>query len=697
MKSRFYIPLLLLAGSLLAAGAPSEALQLLANAPLRFEPAPDRVDTGFVARGANFRFEFRGNQALLRAGHKSIRLRFDGAARQARMQGAEPLASKTNLYLGSDPAQWRTGIPNYGRLQVHELYHGIDLAYYGNGSQLEYDLTVKPGADPRQIRLRLDGDRARLDPNGDLMAELVQKHPVAFQTDASGTRTPVDSRYRKNADGTFGFALGHYDRTRDLVIDPVLILAHYLAGSYQDIAYGIGHDSKGLIYVAGATNSTDFDTAGTPLQATAGGAGDVFLAVLNPALSPGSQLIYATYLGGTGLETFGAIAVGPNGDVYLTGSTVSANFPLKNAAQSALGGSSGLADAFVVWFDPTQTLIYSTLLGGGGVDTGTAIAVDSKGKIWIAGNTQSTDFPNSGGFQGSLIGVQNMFVAGFDPSQSGAATRVYSIYIGGTRWDNAHGIALAPDGTLWLAGGTYSTDIWMVGHSYQPGSNGSGEGYLAHINPGLGAKALLYSTFLGGSDIGEITAIVLDPTGHVIVTGYTIASDFPVTSGAYQRHYGGNTDAFVSILDPSVTSSVRSEQLVYSTYFGGSDADAPFDLKRDSKGVLYLTGYTLSPNLVTTSNAAQRAWDYSLDAFALKFDPSQPGAAALDYSSYLGSDGLQVGYGVDFDTKGNIYLTGFSSGPIFSAFGGPAKTTGAGNVDAFVVGLSAAPPATSTK
>ena len=273
------------------------------------------------------------------------------------------------------------------------------------------------------------------------------------------------------------------------MIDPTLVVAQYFSGSYQDIIYGMGHDSKGLIYVGGITSSSDLPLAGTPTQSAQAGGIDLFFAVINPSLSPGSQIVYATYIGGNGDENFGGMTVGPNGDVYITGSTGSANFPTSaSAAQTKLAGTAAAADAFVLWLTPTQTLQYSTYFGGGGLDIGKAISVDASGKIWISGNTQSTDFPNVGGFQGALIGTQNMFIAGFDPSQSGTASEVYSTYIGGTHWDEAFGVAAAPDGTVWLAGGTFSPDIWIAGNPYQGSYGGDGDAYIARVKPGAGTE-----------------------------------------------------------------------------------------------------------------------------------------------------------------------------------------------------------------
>jgi len=701
MQLKIYFPFLAMAACASIAAAETNPVQILSIAPLRFEPAAANTGTGarFIARGTRFQYEFGPNQAILRSGQKNVRLRFEGAGRAPHMQGAELLGSTTNLYLGNDHSKWRRAIPNYGRVEVEQLYPGIDLAYYGNAGQLEYDLTVNPGADPQRIRLRLDGSDVHPDGHGDLIAGLIQKRPVAYQTAADGSRHMVASRYRRNADGTYGFELGAYDRSRALVIDPVLVAAQYFAGLYENVAYAVSHDSNGLVYIAGNTQATDLTLAGTPYQSTEGGDQDLFLAIVNPKLSGSAQVIYVTYIGGTGNENFGAMYVGPAGDVYLTGSTGSSNFPVQNGYLTTLPGTGGGPNPFVMWFNSSQSLVYSTYFGGTNTDTGTAITVGSSGHIWIAGNTQSTDLPLVGtGFQTSLIGQQNMFIADFDGNGSGTSSLLYSIYIGGTHWDEAYGIAAASDGTIWLAGGTYSPDIWIQGSSaqgqpYQGLYGGDGDAYVAHINPGLsGEKALLYSSFLGGSGIDEATSLVLDPSGNIILSGYTLSSNFPVSSNAYQTKYGGNTDAFISVLNP-----VKG-QLVYSTYFGGSEPDAAMDLKEDSSGALYVAGYTESPGLPSTSGALQPNYDDSVDAFALKLDPTKSGAAGIDYFSYLGSDGQQVAYGVDFNASGDMYLAGYSSSNILSRVGGPSRPTITGNWDAFVIGfaLGSATPAITT-
>jgi hypothetical protein len=278
-------------------------------------------------------------------------------------------------------------------------------------------------------------------------------------------------------------------------------------------------------------------------------------------------------------------------------------------------------------------------------------------------------------------------VAVYNPSLSGTATLVYSTYLGGAGWDIGRGIAVEADGSVWISGGTYSYNLPMRGNSHQPGYRGDGDAFVAHLSISLGksATALEYSSFLGGADQEEATNLVINSAGQLVVSGWTVSATFPTTSNGMQTKYGGNGNAFISILDPT---KPASEQLVYSTFFGGTGPTIPSDLKQDTAGNLYLTGMTLAADLPTTKNAAQPAYDGTMDAFVLEFDPATAGTAAISYLSYLGSDGLQVGNGVAYDGKGNIYVVGYTSGPIFSALHGVTKGSGAGKVDGFVAGLS---------
>ncbi|HLH00459.1 MAG TPA: SBBP repeat-containing protein [Bryobacteraceae bacterium] len=668
--------------SAVRAAAPADAVQLLDHAPLRFEPASDRA--AFVARGARYRFQFSKNRAMLETAGGKVSLRFQGADPNARPDGQEKLRSTTSLFFGNDPAAWRQHIDNYGRLRVSGIYPGVDLVYYGNAGELEYDLNVAPGADPGRIRLRLAGARAKLDRSGDLIAALVQKRPVAYQMDEHGARVPVQSCYRRNADGSFGFALGAYNHNRELVIDPVLTLSAYFGGSNQDIAYAVGHDQIGFLYIAGTTNSSDFPVSGNASQKTAGGSGDVFVAKIDPHAAPGSQLVFATYLGGNSAETFGGMAVSPRGDVYLAGGTQSTNFPATSGGFQTSFKSAPNTHGWLAWIDSNQNLAYASYIEGSGSDVGTGIAIAPNGTVWVTGGTESNDFPNAGGIQSGRTGLQDIFIAGFDPTQSGGNSLLYSSLLGSSGWDIGRGIAVAADGTVWIAGGSYYYDA-PVQNGYQLSYRGGGDAYVAHINPALGSSGLLYATYLGGSDLDDARKIVLDPAGLVIVTGYTNSSNFPVTGNALQTSYGGNTDGFIAILNPA--SPDRASQLVYSTYFGGAGPDVPFDLKRDPNGLLYISGMTMSAGLPASAGALQASYDGSMDAFLLRLNPSRAGTAGIDYFTYLGSDGVQVGYGVDFDSAGNTYVVGSTSGPIFDKLGGVGKISPAGKTDIFVAGI----------
>jgi hypothetical protein len=688
MKSSFSFSLvgaILLAGSIVnvRAAAP-DPIKMLETAPLRFEPSGEGR---FVSRGTHFGLAFSNSRAMLHAHGKSVSLDFLGSNPDASLEGQEVLNTKTNLFLGNDPAKWRHNVVNYGRLRVPDLYPGVNLVYYGHAGELEYDLSVAPGADPGRIRLRLTGELPRMDQDGNLIADLVQKQPVAYQLNADGTRTAIRSQYKRNRDGSYGFKLARYDRTRELVIDPVLTFSAYLAGSDTDIAYAVGHDQNGVIYIAGTTDSADFPLYGTPTQATYGGSTDVWVAQINPTLPGGTGFLFSTYVGGTSTETFGGLAVGPKGDIYLTGSTESVDFPLTtNTYQNKLENAA-FFNAFVVWINSSQQLAYASYIGGSTAsDTANAIAVDPQGRMWITGGAQSTDFPTVAPLQSGLNGSfsQDIFIAGFDPSQSGTATLIYSTYLGGTSWDTGRGIAVAADGTIWVAAGTYSFDAPVVS-PFQTNYGGGGDAYVVHVDPTQGTNGLLYATFLGGNNLEEARSIALDPAGPVIVSGYTVSNNFPVTSNALQPVYGGNTDAFISILKPTVGSN---QQLVYSTYFGGAGADVTFDMKRDSSGILYFAGMTQSPGLPATSGALQSAYDGTMDAFVLRLNPAKAGSTGVDYFTYLGSPGVQIGYGVDFDSAGNVYLVGSTTGPIFDPLNGAAFTTPPGKTDAFVAEFS---------
>ncbi len=306
-----------------------------------------------------------------------LRMRLRNANPAAKVTGTDELAGTSNYFIGNDPAKWRTNVPTYGKVKYEGIYSGIDLVYYGNQRQLEYDFIVAPGADPRRIAFDVSGaKRIRRAANGDLVLEAgegeIRWHkPVVYQ-EKDGARELVAAHYGITDKNRVRFELAKYDAGRPLYIDP-LVYSTYLGGSGADQGNGIAVDSAGSAYVTGSTDSFDFPTANS-LQATYSGQVDAFVAKINAA---GSALVYSTYFGGGGVDYGYSIAVDSAGSAYVTGYTESINFPTMTPLQGASGGG---GDAFVSKLDPTGTaLVYSTYLGGSGSDWGFAIAVDGAG------------------------------------------------------------------------------------------------------------------------------------------------------------------------------------------------------------------------------------------------------------------------------------------------------------------------------
>jgi hypothetical protein len=341
--------------------ASEDLAQAYGQLPLSFEANQGQTDAqvSFLARGSGYALFLTPAEAVLSlrkptqpgtdadpaASGTVLRMQLVGASTAPRLVGQGLLSGTSNYLLGNDPSQWHTGIADYARVEARGVYPGVDLVYYGNQRQLEYDFTVAPGADPGAITLAFPGaESATLDDQGNLVLQMaggavVEQAPVLYQ-EGNGIREAVSGHYVLAGDGQVGFAVGSYDRSRPLVIDPILSYSTYLGGSFDDIGYGIAVDSAGNAYVTGYTESANFPTA-NPRQSANGGGRDAFVAKLNAA---GSVLAYSTYLGGSNDDYGYGIAVDSAGNAYVTGYTNSTNFPTANPLQAANGGS---VDAFV--------------------------------------------------------------------------------------------------------------------------------------------------------------------------------------------------------------------------------------------------------------------------------------------------------------------------------------------------------------
>ena len=540
-----------------------------------------------------------------------LRMKLRNANPAAKITGTDELAGTSNYFIGDDPTKWRTNVPTYAKVKCEGIYSGIDLVYYGNHRQLEYDFIVAPGADPRRIAFGVRGaKRIRQDAHGDLVFKVgedeIRGHkPVVYQ-EKDGARQLVAARYAVTDTNRVGFEVAKYDTSRALYIDP-LIYSTYLGGSGTDVAYSIAVDSAGNAYVTGYTTSTDFPTM-NPLQTANGGAGkaDSFVTKINAA---GSALVYSTYLGGGGDDYGHGIAVDSTGNVYVTGSTTSTDFPTMNPLQTANGGA-GKADSFVTKINATgSALIYSTYLGGSGDDYGSGIALDSAGNAYVTGYTTSTDFPvTAGAFQTVCAGADNCatygdaFVTKINPTGSAL---VYSTYLGGTYQDASGSIAVDSGGNAYVTGFTDSNDFPVTPGAFE--TTGPGYGFVSKFDPT--GSTLIYSTYLNGSAPSNIA---IDSAGNAYVTG-SACNGFPLTPGAFQT-VCRRGDAFVTRFNST------GSALVYSTYLGGTYRDAGYGISVDSVGNAYVTGFTDSPASFPTKNPIQGAGAGGWDAFVTKID-----------------------------------------------------------------------------
>jgi hypothetical protein len=680
-----------------------------------WEPGVGSQDAGDITKRSA---AVRASQRTTDNGPRTARvlgLKLANANPNAAVSGARELPGKVNYFLGNDPRKWRTNVPTYAQVRYRNVYPGIDLVYHGNQSgQLEYDFVVAPGADPGLISLAVHGRpqggnrhkavgdaQPKLNSNGDLVIlmndsdEVRFRKPVVYQEQDSGLRTQdsgaknsaqsaasnrkspitnckfVEAHFLLDAQNRVHFALGPYDHTQALVIDPVLVYSTYLGGSGVDSGSGIAVDSSGDAYVTGITASSNFPTAHAYQTHLAGGQ-NAFVAKLNPT---GSALIYSTYLGG-GAEVESAIAVDSSGDVYLTGQTLSNSFPTTPGAfQTSLAGT-GISNAFVAELNPAgSALIYSTYLGGSGGDGGASIAVNSSGNAFLTGYTKSTNFPTAGPYQASLAGPVNAFVA--EVNRAGSAL-VYSTYLGGSEGDYGSGIAVDSSGNAYVTGRTLSPNFPTTPGAFQTSLGGSGatDAFVTKLNS-KGA-ALVYSTYLGGNGYNAASSIALDSSGDAYVTG-SAGPGFP-TANPLQASPGGTADnAFVTELNPT------GSALVYSTYLGGSGNDAGLGIAVDSSGNAYVTGMASSTDF-PTANPLQATLAGGQNAFVAELNTQ---GSALVYSTYLGGNSKDWGQGVAVDSSGNVYIAGGAISTDFPVIS-PLQVTSGGNGDAFIAKIAPA-------
>jgi len=638
------------------------------------------------------------NQDLNRGSSTTLRMKLVGGNAGPAVKGEDELEGKSNYFIGNDPSSWQIAVPNYARVRYDHVYPGIDLIYYGNQRQLEYDLVVSPGASPDAVALGFEGaSQLRIEKTGDLRigtrgGSVLLRRPFSYQ-DFEGERRQIATSYVIRDQHVVGLRVSDYDHSRPLVIDPVLVYATYLGGSSFEFGVAIAVDSDGNAYVTGETNSNNFPTANAFQPARLQGDArhtNVFVAKLNAA---GSALVYSTYLGGHGIfagEIGNGIAVDSSGSAFVGGTTNSSDFPTTTGVVRPGGASSG-QDGFVTRLTPSGALAYSTYVTGGTSTEVRGLAIDSAGNAYVVGGTgQFSGFPIINGAQTTAgTGSADAFLLKLNPT---ATQYLYGTYIGGSDTELASGVAVDNSGRAYVAGYTFSANFPTRNPLQATFGGGGSDAFVAKYDTTLsGSASLVYATYLGGSGSDSNEAgfagveshayIAIDSSGNAYVAGPTRSSNFPTTAGAFQTTFAATANLFVTKINPA------GSALVYSTYLGGSGYDIPTSLALDSSGNAYVTGLAASSSFPLTSQLGPYR---SNNAFVSKLNAA---GSALIFSTFLGGNtNRTVGYGIAVDGAGSIYVTGDADNQTdFPTTSTAFQKTLGGDRDAFVTKIGAVP------
>ena len=702
--------------------------------PLFFEPNHGQTDARvkFLARGSGYGLFLTADEAVLKLHRGSsshlpsafgqqedantvIRMRLEGSSSTARASGAERLPGKSNYFIGNDPKKWRTGVPQFARVNYESVYPGIDLTYYGNQRQLEYDFRVAPGADPSRIALQFQGAAMRIE-GGELVLSTPQgdvrfQAPSIYQPEGSAKR-PVDGGFRLLADNRVGFEIGAYDRSRELVIDPVVSYATFLGGSGIESFTRVAVDIGLNMYVAATTTSNDFPATDGSLH----GSSDVLVAKLNPT---GSALIFATYLGGNGNESLAGLAVIPGQDgldATVAGTTTSSDFPTTSQAfQTAASGTHG----FLTKLDTAGELgsfAYSTYLAGNGADTVTGLAIDRNNRqhAFVTGTTTSKNsadgFPSTPNafqpcpFQPGITcniasGPTQFFASQINTTGTGNASMLYSTYFGGNNPTTptpgqsvGGGIAVDSSERMYFTGSTNMLGVigpngenpFPLVNAQQScldeagltsGCSGSPtpfDAILVKINPAIsGTGSVAYSTYLGGSSDDFGRAVSVDSSAQAYVTGETFSSPWNLSS-TLQSSYAGAGDAFVAkVGNPTGTSTVFP--LTFFTYLGGSGEDVGQDIVVDNVQASHVTGWTTSADFPVTATNNLPTFGGATDAFVALL--SSTGSTG-NYRGFLGGSGLDQGTSVALNPNldsSPTFVAGITQSSNFLTHSAPAN------------------------
>jgi hypothetical protein len=580
-----------------------------------------------------------------------------GARRGVKPEPRSRTEAVVSYFKGPRP-NWKTGISTYGSVVYRDAWPGIDVSWSGTAGRLEDTFVVRPGADPGRIRLRYRGATSvKLDETNGLEVKTRAGgfrvgRPRAYQ-ELNGKQKEVPVTFalaRKGANPVYGFQVGQYDRTRPLVIDPVVLLyCGYIGGGKDDYGHGIAVDGAGNAYVVGSTLSADasFPVVVGP-DLTPKGLWDVFVAKVK---ADGTGLVYAGYIGGDDWDEGHDIAVDAAGNAYVTGTTLSdeSSFPLAVGPQLAWYGG-GTAFVAKIRADGSG-LQYAGYIGGNGVD-GVGIAVDGAGNAYVTGRVGGSQsrFPAAVGPDLSFNGNEDAFVAKVRAEGTGF---VYAGYIGGAGDDVGRGIAVDSGGSAYVAGYTRSDEMTFpvtVGPDLSF-NGGDMDAFVAKVK--ADGTGLVYAGYIGGGDGEDGFDIAVDSAGCAYVTGSTASDEatFPVVVGP-DLTYNLGVDAY------AVKVKADGTGFVYAGYIGGSLLDHGYAIAVDGEGSAYVTGRTYSDETsFPVTGGPDLTYNGNRDAYVAKVKADGTG---LVYAGYVEGDDWEDGWGIAVDNAENAYITAYT-------------------------------------
>ncbi len=618
----------------------------------------------------------------------NIKLSFVGSNSTPQLEPFDLLETSVNYFVGSDPNQWQPHVPVWRGVRYIDLYPGIDFEVVGETNQLLTRLVCQGNclSALQQVRLQVvgaetlqlnEGHLIMTTPAGDLDL------PPLSVIITEGTTTISLNLIPDLENNVLSFSPS--TTHSPLALTPAvpesftgLLYGTFLGGNNEEMGEDVTVDSLGHAYVTGHAYSTNFPTTpGTFDPTHNGGGADGFVVKLDPT---GSSLVYATFLGGSGLDAGTSLALDEMGYVYVTGYTQSADFPTTPGAYDVTIGD--IMDSYVVKLNPDGSdLVYATFLGGESIDEGYDIALDEAGNSYLVGMTVSTDFPTtSGAFDPTHNGALDTFVAKLNAA---GTDLLYSTYLGSDNDDLGSSIGIDGAGNAYVVGFTNSVDFPTTPTAYDPTFNGSYDAFVSKLN--ATGSDLSYATFLGGGDLEGDARVALNETGNAYVLGYTHSADFPATTGAYDTTYNGDTDAFVAKFD------VSGSSLIYATFLGGTDWDSSSQIAVDEMGSVYVVGDTSSGDFPTTPDAFDTLPNGGgNDTYLARLDPA---GSTLTYGTYIGGINSELSGGLAIADIWLAYMTGSTISPDFPTTPGafdPTHNSG-GIRDAFVIQLGLPP------